>query len=73
MRRCRLKNDTKNNNETGGSKWLIVVVVLSLDAHCSITVSPSLSLSAALLSAFFYYRMYAKSFNTITPTNKRVM
>ncbi len=46
MRRCRLKNDTKNNNETDGSKWLIVVVVVvvSLDAHCSITVSLSLPL-----------------------------
>jgi len=33
----------------------------------------SLSLSPSLLSAFFYYRMYAKSFSTITPTNKRVM
>jgi hypothetical protein len=59
-RRSRLKNDTNNNNETDGSKWLIVVV-FSLDAHCSIALS------------LFYYRMYAQSFNTITPTNKRLM
>ncbi len=43
----RLKNDTNNNNETDGSKWLIVVV--SLDTHCSITVSLSLSVSFSLL------------------------
>jgi hypothetical protein len=39
-RRSRLKNDTNNNNETDGSKWLIVVV-FSLDAHCSIALSLS--------------------------------
>ncbi len=65
------KNDTNNNNETDGSEWLIVVVVVSLDAHCSNTLS--LSIPLALSSTRFYYWVYAQSFNTITPTNKRAM
>ncbi len=36
-------------------------------------LSLSLSVCAVLSSVFFYYRMYAQSLNTITPTNKRVM
>jgi hypothetical protein len=37
----------------------------------SLPLSVCVSLSLSLSSAFFYYRMYAQSFNTITPTNKQ--